>query len=67
MAGRQHRVVILDLIDAWESLPGGQRYTMREVGDWLEKTMAPAFDRARRDLGMTIPTKRQRRELPWDQ
>lgn len=61
-----HGDLLLDLIGAWESLPGGQRYSPREVGQWLEHEMAPAFNRARRALGLPIPSKSKMRELPYD-
>lgn len=64
MPKKDTRIVLKDLIDAWESLPGGETYSSIEVGRWLERKMKPAFDKARRHLGLTIPTKK--RELDHD-
>jgi len=61
-----HEEILLDLIGAWESLPGGQRYSPDEVGQWLEHEMAPAFNRARRLLDLPIPSKTRRREMPHE-
>ncbi len=43
-----------NLVDAWESLPGGRNYSPREVEAWMSKKLKPAFDRARRVLGRQI-------------
>ena len=43
------------VVEAWESLPGGQWYSPQEVQDWLSSEMKPAIDGARRSLGMRVP------------
>lgn len=53
-----------NVIEAWESLPGGQSYSAREIGIWLEKAMKPAMDNARKSLKLSIPKKK--RFLPYD-
>lgn len=50
------RDALNNLIDAWESLPGGRRYGPREIGDWLKENMSPAINEARKVLGRKIPT-----------
>ena len=40
-----------DLIDAWESLPGPQEYSIDEVQRWLDNRMKESINRARIVLG----------------
>jgi hypothetical protein len=43
------------LIDAWESLPGGQYYHPEDVEIWLIEDMAPAINAARKHLKRKKP------------
>lgn len=45
-----------DVISAWEVLDGGQAYECKVIEHWLREHMAPAIDRARVGLGLSIPT-----------
>ncbi len=53
-----------NVIKAWEDLPGGKSYSAFDVGEWLQHTMKPAMDKARRSLKMPIPSKK--RFLPYE-
>jgi hypothetical protein len=44
-----------DLIDAWESLPGGQNYSAGAIEKWLRYKMSPAINRSRKVLGRKKP------------
>lgn len=44
-----------DLIDAWEALPGSQRYSPETIERWMRDRMKPAMDKAREVLGRSIP------------
>lgn len=46
-----------NLIDAWESLPGGRHYSKKDIQKWLMNQMKPAVDKARKSLGRDIPEK----------
>jgi len=35
------------IVDAWEVLPGGKNYYIREIEEWLINDMKPAIDKAR--------------------
>jgi hypothetical protein len=39
-----------DIIKAWEKLPGGKRYSVREVQNWLIHIMSPAINKLRKKL-----------------
>lgn len=43
------------VIEAWESLPGGQHHSEEAVAAWLAKKMAPAIQRGRTALGRRRP------------
>lgn len=38
---------LVDLVTAWESLPGGTRYSPKTVEKWLADKMSPAINQAR--------------------
>ena len=63
---RTDRQVVEDLIAAWEKLPAGREYSVEHVGDWLQDTMAPAMNRARRHLGRSTPSPDKLRFMPYD-
>ena len=44
-----------NMIDAWESLKGGQHHSVEKTQQWLLQYMAPAVRRARRLLGREAP------------
>ncbi len=44
------RKALQNIVDAWESLPGGKRYNLRRVELWLLVDMKPAIDAARKAL-----------------
>lgn len=43
------------IIDAWEALPGGKNYDVRDVEKWLAKDMATAINNARKHLKREPP------------
>ena len=45
-----------DIIDAWESLEGGQNYTPDLIEHWLREDMSPAINKARKALGRKMPS-----------
>lgn len=45
------------LIDAWEALPGGRRYSRETVQAWLARDMATAINAARVALHRVEPVK----------
>lgn len=51
------REALSDVIRAWEVLPGGQCQSADDVSYWLRNSMKPAVDKARRCLGLRIPTR----------
>lgn len=38
------------VIKAWESLKGDEKYTPKEIENWLVNEMKPAIDRLRKEL-----------------
>lgn len=46
------------VIEAWETLPGGQRHSSRSVEQWLKSQMAPAINNARKAMGRKVPNVR---------
>lgn len=42
---------LIDVIRAWEIIPGGTSYTSEVIQQWLIVDMKPAIDRARVALG----------------
>jgi len=38
---------VINIIKAWESLPGDRSYTPREISNWLQRKMSPAINRLR--------------------
>ena len=50
------RQMIERLIMAWESLPGVQRHSRADVERWLSEQLKPAFDEARKEMGLPIPS-----------
>ena len=52
---RSDRDVIEDIIKAWNSLPGGRRYTPADVESWLVNRMGPAINDARRHIEALLP------------
>ena len=49
------REIVNSLIDAWEALPGGRRYSAGEIDKWLREKMAPAVRKARDEIGRQHP------------
>ena len=47
--------IINEIIDAWESLPGGRHYHPHEVEHWLRSNMTPAINKARDAIGRARP------------
>jgi hypothetical protein len=43
------------VVQAWETLPGGRRYSPDEIGEWMRNELSPAINNARRALGRKIP------------
>jgi hypothetical protein len=50
MNNKQLLVAAKALIAAWESLPGGKRYSQNQIGNWLMDDMKPAVDGLRKAI-----------------
>ena len=37
-----------EVIEAWESLPGGTNYSPSAIGSWLRNSMSPSINNARK-------------------
>lgn len=46
-----------EVIDAWESLEGGNNYSPATINDWLSYKMKPAMDKLRKKLKYGIQEK----------
>lgn len=53
-----HKALLLEAVEAWESLSGGRRVNVKEIELWLRDTMGPMFDKIRIQLKLRIPSKR---------
>ena len=49
------RDIINSIIDAWEALPGGRRYGLDEIQNWLVEDMSPVIRDARKAIGRKSP------------
>lgn len=56
MSDLEVKMALVNVVNAWEALPGGRRYTPWEIEQWMSEKMKPAMDRARMALGRPIPT-----------
>jgi hypothetical protein len=61
------REIINMLIDAWEALPGGQRYKSWQIEDWLHDHMTPAINKAREEIGRVKPEGAQMTTVTYNQ
>ncbi len=43
--------LINEIIDAWESLKGDEKYSPRTIERWLIEDMKPVMDKARKKVG----------------
>ena len=50
----EHEQIIMQVIEAWEALPGGY-HSPKEVERWMHNYMKPAIDAARKAMGQPIP------------
>jgi len=50
------RAALIQVVRAWESLPGGRWHRWQTIQGWLEADMKPAIDAARQALGVKVPT-----------
>jgi hypothetical protein len=49
------REALEKIIDAWEALPGGRDFSVREISAWLSNDMTPAINAARKAIGRKAP------------
>jgi hypothetical protein len=42
--------VFKNIIKAWESLPGGENYSPKQIEKWLVNKMGPAINKAREQV-----------------
>lgn len=43
------------VIEAWETLPGGQNHSAGAIARWLSTEMSPAINNARKAMGRKAP------------
>ena len=58
------KTTLKNIVDAWEALPGGRNYSVREVERWLIDDMKPAIDAARSRHSDTSPAVEQTASEP---
>jgi hypothetical protein len=51
------RKALIDIIKAWESLPGGTNYSAQRILSWLVDDMQPAIANARKVLNESVSKK----------
>lgn len=47
--------LLLEVVAAWEALPGGRYVRHKEVEQWLVNDMSPAINKVRDQLGLPYP------------
>lgn len=53
---KKEKDALENLINAWESLPGGKYYSPADIQTWIVKQIKPNIDTIRTMLSRKIPT-----------
>ena len=51
---KEDKELLLNVVKAWESLPGDSEYSAEDVEHWLAKKMKPAIDKIRVHLNLNL-------------